>query len=84
MGIIATARQAFRSALATFKATSPNRAQLRRFVAAIVDAGNEWLSKHDAQEVAAPVDFAASRNAQFTTFVAGLPEVTIDDKDDAP
>jgi len=84
MGIITTARTAFRSALATFKATTPTRAQLRRFVAAIVDAGNEWLAKHDAQESAAPVDFAASRTAQFNTFVAALPEVTIDDKDDAP
>lgn len=82
MGIIATARSAFKAALATFKATSPNRAQLRRFVAAIVDAGNEWLSKHDAQESAAPQAFADTRTAQFNTFVATLPEVTIEDRDD--
>ena len=82
MGIIATARTAFRSALATFKATSPNRNQLRRFVAAIVDSGHEWLARHDAQDNAAPADFAASRTAQFSAFVGALPEVTVDDRDD--
>lgn len=78
MGIIATARTAFRASLATFKLTTPNRAQLRRFVAATVDAGNEWLAKRDAQENSAPVDFAASRTAQFKTFTDALPEVALD------
>jgi len=77
MGIIATARTAFRASLATFKLTNPTRAQLRRFVAATVDAGNEWLSKHDAQESAAPVAFAADRPAQYNAFVDALPEVTL-------
>lgn len=57
MGIIATARSAFKASLVTFKATNPSRAQLRRFVAATVQA-------------------------QYSTFVAGLPEPTIADQDD--
>lgn len=72
MGIIATARTAFRSALATFKATGPTRAQLRRFVAATVDAGNEWLAKFDAQESAAPADFAATKPALYAAHLAAL------------
>lgn len=82
MGITATARTAFKAALSAFRATSPNRAQLRRFVAAVVDAGNEWLSKHDAQESNAAPGFATSRAAQFATYVAALPEVELDDRDD--
>lgn len=78
MGIIATARTAFRSALTSFEATTPNRAQLRRFVAATVDAGNEWLAKHDAQEVATPKQFAAGRAAQFTAFMNAQPKVALD------
>lgn len=80
MGIIATARVAFRSALTTFEATTPTRAQLRRFVAATVDAGNEWLAKHDAQETAAPKQFAATpaRAAQFAAFVNAQPKVALD------
>ncbi len=77
MGILKTARTAFRASLATFKATSPNRNQLRRFVAATVDAGNEWLAKHDAQEQAAPADFAATKPALYATFTAALPEPTL-------
>lgn len=68
MGITATARTAFKAALTTFKATSPNRAQQRRFVAAVVDAGQEWLSKFDRQETEAPTGFAATRTSQFNTF----------------
>jgi len=74
MGIIATARTAFRASLATFKASNPNRNQLRRFVAATVDAGNEWLAKFDAQESAAPADFAATKPALYA---AALPEPTL-------
>lgn len=84
MGITRTARDAFKADLATFKATNPTRAQLRKFAAAVVDAGNEWLSKFDAQEVAAPTDFAASKQAQYATFVAGIADPTIADRDDVP
>lgn len=82
MGITATARTAFRAALTTFKATSPNRAQLRRFVAAVVDAGQEWLAKTDKQEVDALAGFASSRGGQFNTYLGTLPYVTIEDRDD--
>ena len=82
MGITGTARTAFKAALTTFKTTAPNRAQLRRFVGALVDAGNEWLSKHDKQETEAAAGFAASRQAQFSTYLGTLPEVTLDERDD--
>jgi hypothetical protein len=74
MGIIATARADFASAFAAFKATTPTRAQRRRYVAALVTAGQEWLARFDAQENAAAQDFAASKPGQFSTFVDALPE----------
>ena len=85
MGIISQARTAFRASVATFKATNPTRAQLRKFVAATVDAGNEWLAKYDAQDSAAPKLFADSKPAQFDSFVVALPEVTLGaDPEDVP
>lgn len=79
MGIIKTARDDFSAALAAFRAaTSPNRNQRRKYVAALVDAGNEWLAKHDAQEGAAPAAFAATRQGQYNTFVDGLPDIALD------
>lgn len=82
MGIIATARNDFAAVFSAFKAaTTPNRNQKRRYVAALVSAGQEWLSKHDAQDNAAQVDFAASRPAQYQTFVDALQEPTIDPVD---
>jgi hypothetical protein len=74
MGIIATARNDFTAAFAAFKLTTPTRAQKRRYVAALVTAGQEWLAKHDAQENAAAADFAASKPGQFDAFVGSLPE----------
>lgn len=75
MGIIATARTDFDAVRAAFvTATTPNRAQRRKYVAALVDAGNEWLAKFDAQDNAAPSDFAATKAAQFKTFTDALPE----------
>lgn len=79
MGIIKTARDDFAADVAAFKAAStPTRAQLRKYVAALVDAGNEWLAKRDAQDVAAPSAFASSKQAQFNTFVDELPDVALD------
>lgn len=79
MGIIKTARDDFSAALAAFRAaTSPNRTQRRKYVAAIVDAGNEWLAKQDRQDADAPAGFAATRQGQFNTYVDGLPDVTLD------
>lgn len=71
-------RDQFRTVdLPALKAATANRAALRRQVAALVTAGQEWLAKHDAQEAAAPADFAASKPAQFATFVDALPDVTV-------
>lgn len=82
MGIIATARNDAAAAFAAFKlATTPNRTQKRRYVAALVTWGQEWLARFDEQENAAPADFAASKQAQFTTFVAALPDPTLDPVD---
>lgn len=77
MGIIKTARDDFQADVAAFKATGPNRAQLRKYVAALVTAGQEWLAKFDAQDNAAASDFAASKRAQFNTYVDALPEPTL-------
>lgn len=82
MGIIATARADAAAAFAAFKAaTTPTRAQKRKYVAALVTWGQEWLARFDAQEAAAPVDFAASKPAQYSTFLDALPEVTPDPVD---
>lgn len=78
MGILKTAHDDFESIFAAFKAaTTPTRAQKRKYVAALVTAGQEWLAKFDAQENSAAADFAASKPGQFSTFVDALPEPTI-------
>lgn len=63
--------------LPTLKAGTAGRAALRRQVAGLVAAGQEWLAKFDAQESAAPVDFAASRAAQYATFATAIPDPTL-------
>ena len=78
MGIIATARNDFTSAFAAFKLTTPTRTQRRRYVAALVTAGQEWLARFDAQDNASAADFAASKAAQFNAFVDALPEPALD------
>ena len=77
MGIIKQARDQFAADVAAFKASNPTRAQMRKYVAALVDAGNEWLAKRDAQDAAAPADFAASKQGQFNAFVDALPDVNL-------
>lgn len=79
MGIIKTARNDFSAALAAFKAsTTTNRAQRRKYVAALVTAGQEWLARFDAQDNAAASDFAASKPGQFNAFLDALPEPVLD------
>lgn len=77
MGIVTDARTDLRSVLAQ-RLPALTRAQCRRYVAAIVDAGQEWLAKRDAQDNPVAADFAASRPAQYQSFVAALPDVTLD------
>lgn len=83
MGITNDARTDFRAALSAWRAANPNanRAQVRRYVAAITDAGQEWLAKRDAQDSAAAQGSADSKQAQFNSFVAALPDVTLDPVD---
>ena len=79
MGIIKQAADDFDAALTAFKAaTTPNRAQRRKYVAALGTRGQEWLARFDAQDNAAPGDFAASKQAQYRTFVDALPEPVLD------
>lgn len=80
-------RDQFRDvSLPAFRAATTNRRQLRRAVASLVTAGQEWLARFDAQENKAAADFAASRPGQFNTFVDALPDVTLDavDPTDTP
>lgn len=80
MGIRNDARNDFKADLAIWRSANPNatRAQVRRYVAALTDAGQEWLAKRDAQDNTAAAAFAESRSAQFSSFVAALPEVQLD------
>lgn len=80
MGIIRQGSDAFEQSLTNFKDLNPSatRAQRRKFVAALVNRGNEWLAKFDAQENAAPADFAATRQTQFNTFLDALGEPALD------
>lgn len=76
-----TPRQWFRDALADFRANrtgNQRRAQIRADVANLVDAAQDWLARHDAQENGAQAAFAADRAAQFKTFVDALPPVDPD------
>lgn len=75
MGIIKQAHDDHAANRAAFKAANtPTRAQMRKYVAAMADAGQEWLAKFDAQDAAAASDFAATKTAQFKTFTDALPE----------
>ena len=78
MGIIKTASDDFDAALTAFRSTNPTRAQRRKYVAALVTRGQEWLARFDAQDNAAPGDFAASKQAQFRAFADALPEPQLD------
>lgn len=82
MGIIKTARDDFSADVAAFKTiATPTRAQARKYVAALADAANEWLAKRDAQDAAAAPGFAATKRAQFNSYVDALPDVTLDPVD---
>ena len=67
-------RQAFLAALPGLKSGTANRTQLRRQVAGLVTAGQEWLAKFDAADNAAAADFAASKQAQFNNFTDAIPD----------
>lgn len=82
MGIIKKASDDFATDFADFKAAgSPTRAQRRKYVASIVNAGQEWLSKFDAQENAASADFAATKTAQYQTFTDALADPALNPVD---
>lgn len=82
MGIIKTASDDFDADVAAFKlSATPTRAQLRKYVAALVTRGQTWLSKRDADDNGAAQAFADSKPAQFSTFVDALPDPTLDPVD---
>jgi len=66
-----------RAALAAIKAGT-TRATMRLQVAESIEVMQGWLIRRDAQDAAAEAGFAASRPAQFDTFVDSLPEVPVD------
>lgn len=73
MGINRKASDDFAATFSAFVAANgTTRAQRRKYVAQMVNSGNEWLAKFDAQDNAAPSDFAASKKSQFDTFTATL------------
>lgn len=79
MGISKQARDDFSADVTAFKQTNtPTRAQVRKYVAALVDAGNEWLSKFDRQEAEAAQAVADSKPSQFSSFRDALPDVALD------
>ncbi len=82
MGIIKTATDDLTAAFTAFKG-GKTRNQKRAYVAALVNAGNEWLAKFDAQESSAPKDFAATRAAQFNTFTDALADPALNPVDPA-
>ncbi len=55
-----------------------NRAQMRVQVAEAAELLQGWLIRRDAQDAEAFPAFAGSRQAQFNTFVAALPDVPVD------
>jgi hypothetical protein len=80
---MATPRQWFRDALADFRANrtgNQRRAQIRADVANLIDAAQDWLARHDAQENGAQAAFAEDRAAAFRAFVDALPPVDADQK----
>lgn len=79
MGIKKQARDQFAADVAAFKVSAtPTRDQLRAYVAAIVDAGNEWLRKRAASDTTALAGFAVSKQAQFNTFLDGVADPVLD------
>lgn len=66
-----------RDALTAIRAGT-TREEARGEVADAVSILNEWISKRDKQDTKAKEDFAASQATQFATFVAALPEPTVD------
>jgi len=80
MGIKKTATDDFAAVYATFK-TGKARASKRAYVAALANTCNEWLSKFDAQEVSAPIDFAATKASQYQTFTDALADPALNPVD---
>lgn len=81
MGWIKQGRDAFVADIAEAKAAGATRAQLDKYVQAIIDAGNEWMVKRTTQNVDALSGFADSRQAQFKTYTDALPDPVLGDID---
>lgn len=70
-------KQEGRACLAAIRAGT-NRANSRAQVADAIAILQEWLTKKDVQDAEAFAGFAASRPSQYDTFLAALPEPTVD------
>ena len=74
-------RDQFRAAIQAFRAArtgNGRRQAIRDDVAELIDAARRWQLQQDAQLATASESFAASRPAQFSTFVESLPDVDPD------
>ena len=79
MGIKTTARNDFLSVFTSFvSGSTPTRAQKRKYVAELGAVCNEWLYKWDAVDNDAANGFAASKQAQFKSYLDTLSDPTID------
>jgi hypothetical protein len=63
--------------LPALKAGTANRAALRRQVAGLVTAGQEWLAQFDVTDNAAAASFAATKPALFKAHVDALPDPVV-------
>jgi hypothetical protein len=69
-------RQAAKDLITAVKAAT-TRARMRDQIGDAVNVLQEWLAKRDAQDAAAPADFAASKAGQFKAHLDALPDVEL-------
>lgn len=70
-------RVAARAAIETIRLAT-NRAQMRVQMGEAIELLQGWLIRRDLQDAEALPAFAESKQAQFNTFVAALPNVPVD------
>lgn len=68
-------RQAAKDLIATLKAATTTRADLRQAIGDALDGLHNKVLAMDAQLAQAPVDFANGKPAQFNAALAALPDV---------
>jgi len=69
-------RQSAKDLITAVKAAT-TREQMRVQIGDAVNVLQEWLAKRDAQDAAAPADFAATKQAQFKAHLDSLPDIVL-------